>query len=26
MEGELEELADALISHYQAEAMKRQGD
>jgi len=26
MEGELEELADALNSHYQAEAMKRQGD
>ncbi|QJB57957.1 peptide chain release factor 1 [Pseudodesulfovibrio sp. zrk46] len=26
MEGELEELHDALISHYQAEAMKRQGE
>ncbi len=26
MEGELEDLTDALISHYQAEAMKRQGD
>ena len=26
MEGELEELQDALNSHYQAEAMKRQGD
>ena len=26
MEGELDELQDALISHYQAEAMKHQGD
>jgi len=26
MEGELEELHDALISHYQAEAMKHQGE
>nr|WP_321257446.1 peptide chain release factor 1 [uncultured Pseudodesulfovibrio sp.] len=26
MEGELQELTEALISHYQAEAMKRQGD
>ena len=26
MEGELDELTDALISHYQAEALKRQGD
>lgn len=26
MEGELSDLTDALISHYQAEAMKRQGD
>lgn len=26
MEGELDDLTDALISHYQAEAMKRQGD
>ncbi|BDQ36480.1 peptide chain release factor 1 [Pseudodesulfovibrio nedwellii] len=26
MEGELLELTEALISHYQAEAMKRQGD
>lgn len=26
LEGELEELTDALNSHYQAEAMKRQGD
>ncbi|QGY41000.1 peptide chain release factor 1 [Pseudodesulfovibrio cashew] len=26
MEGELEELTDALISHFQAEAMKRQGE
>lgn len=26
MEGELEEMTDALISHYQAEAMKRQGE
>ncbi len=26
MEGELEELTEALNSHYQAEAMKRQGD
>lgn len=26
MEGELEELADALNSHFQAEAMKRQGE
>lgn len=26
MEGELAELTDALISHYQAESMKRQGD
>ncbi|WP_319585042.1 peptide chain release factor 1 [uncultured Pseudodesulfovibrio sp.] len=26
MEGELQELTDALISHFQAEALKRQGD
>jgi peptide chain release factor 1 len=26
MEGEIDDLTDALISHYQAEAMKRQGD
>ena len=26
MEGELEELTDALISHFQAEALKHQGD
>ncbi|MDD3310657.1 peptide chain release factor 1 [Pseudodesulfovibrio sp.] len=26
MEGELEDLTDALISHFQAEALKRQGD
>ena len=26
MEGELDELSDALIGHYQAEAMKRQGE
>ena len=26
MEGELDELTDSLISHYQAEALKRQGD
>ncbi len=26
MEGELDDLTDALINHYQAEAMKRQGD
>ena len=26
MEGELDELTDALISHYQAEAMKQQGE
>jgi peptide chain release factor 1 len=26
MEGELQELTDALISYFQAEALKRQGD
>ncbi|MUM77052.1 peptide chain release factor 1 [Pseudodesulfovibrio sp. F-1] len=26
MEGEIDDLTDALISHYQAEALKRQGD
>jgi peptide chain release factor 1 len=26
MEGELQEMTDALISHFQAEALKRQGD
>jgi peptide chain release factor 1 len=26
MEGELQELTDALVSHFQAEALKRQGD